>query len=982
MFISYNKLNEEHKGKPIFWTILKVLVIFVSVFTTFVLFQTYAKIFYDDTPTQNSKIDNYRKLIDALSQNNSLTSEFLAQYVSLSSDSDISVILDKDHESVPRVKSRVNHCDNVPINFRFDCLPSGEMSPFLCAARGCCWKEVSPDEIPPKKNMYSRLRPNYKSEFNETEAPLNVPYCFYPSDYSIYDLKVNYKEHGFDGVYTRHSDSGFPKDINKLKLEVIYETCSRVRIRIFDYSKRRWETPLPAVPQKFPGCNGKKLYNVFTEEGNIIVSREDNQEPLFDMRKAASLIFSDQYIQISTLLPSPYIYGLGQHLDGLLLDTYWNRRVLWNADMEPNTKWNLYGSHPFYMVMEDTGSSHGVFLLNSNAMEVILQPTPALTFRTLGGIIDLYVFLGPTPDNVISQYTEVIGRPLLPPYWSLGYHQCRFGYNSLENMKKVWNRTREAGIPFDVQWNDIDYMKDRNDFTINEENFKDLPSFVHELHSKGMHYVIMTDPGISGSEEPGGYLPYDLGVKEDVFVKNSTDQIFIGKVWNNKSTVFPDFFKPNSVIYWSSLIRKFHERLAFDGLWIDMNEPSNFYNGQKDGCPVNSSLEHPYYIPLVKGGVLYFKTLCMTAKHHLGNHYDLHNIYGFSEAIATFASLKIVKKNPDPFIISRATFPGIGAFAGHWTGDIYSDWFNLWKSIGDVLTMNIHGIPMVGADICGFNGNTTVPLCNRWMQLGAFYPFSRNHNTDDGIDQDPVAMGELVVKSSRKALLQRYTLLPFLYSLFVKAHLTGVPVAKPLFFKYPRDRETYSIDTQFMWGNELMIIPVLEEDVTEVEAYFPKGKWYDWYTGKMISKYGGEYLTLSSPLDTIRLALAEGSILPCQNPEATTTFSRLNPFGLVAALNSDRSAVGELHWNRPYDREYVHWKFRSIPNYLYAEPSKHLESSTLILQWVRIFGVPTNVYVVKVNDVSVDYTYNAVTQVLQIYNLSVDFTKAVTIYYV
>ncbi|RXG56014.1 hypothetical protein Avbf_04123 [Armadillidium vulgare] len=322
MFISYNKLNEEHKGKPIFWTILKVLVIFVSVFTTFVLFQTYAKIFYDDTPTQNSKIDNYRKLIDALSQNNSLTSEFLAQYVSLSSDSDISVILDKDHESVPRVKSRVNHCDNVPINFRFDCLPSGEMSPFLCAARGCCWKEVSPDEIPPKKNMYSRLRPNYKSEFNETEAPLNV----------------NYKEHGFDGVYTRHSDSGFPKDINKLKLEVIYETCSRVRIRIFDYSKRRWETPLPAVPQKFPGCNGKKLYNVFTEEGNIIVSREDNQMPLFDMRKAASLIFSDQYIQISTLLPSPYIYGLGQHLDGLLLDTYWNRRVLWNADMEPNTK--------------------------------------------------------------------------------------------------------------------------------------------------------------------------------------------------------------------------------------------------------------------------------------------------------------------------------------------------------------------------------------------------------------------------------------------------------------------------------------------------------------------------------------------------------------------------------------------------------------------------------------------------------------------
>lgn len=89
----------------------------------------------------------------------------------------------------------------------------------------------------------------------------------------------------------------------------------------------------------------------------------------------------------------------------------------------------------------------------------------------------------------------------------------------------------------------------------------------------------------------------------------------------------------------------------------------------------------------------------------------------------------------------------------------------------------------MGADICGFNGNTTTALCNRWMQLGAFYPFSRNHNTDDGIDQDPVALGDLVVKSSKKALAVRYSLLSYLYTLFWEAHSSGTTVARPLFFE-------------------------------------------------------------------------------------------------------------------------------------------------------------------------------------------------------
>lgn len=882
-------------------------------------------------------------------------------------------------------------CTDTPLSERFDCLPSAVPTQEKCVAKGCCWKEVL--ETPKRDRPFPAPRLHKPSHGDpQGDLPLNVPFCYYPRDYRSYHFSnLTPSDTGYDGYMSQRTPSGYPGEVNLLHFEVKMETNTRIRIKITDPSRPRWETPLPIVPVVNKSSAGRPLYTfkAHLSDGTFTVARKSTALPLFSTEGAAPLTFADQFLQLSTVLPSHFIYGLGEHLDGLLLDTFWKRRVLWNADQVPESGHNLYGSHPFYLSMEPSGEAHGVFLLNSNAMDIVLQPLPALTYRVIGGVLDLYVFLGPTPNDVVRQYTEVVGKPFLPPYWSLGYHQCRFGYGSTEKTREVWQRTREAGIPFDTQWNDIDYMKDHNDFTIDPKNFKDLPGFVKEIHQAGMHYVPIIDPGISASEPPGTYIPWDEGLHLEVFIQNHTNLPFIGKVWNPVSTAWPDFMHPLATYYWGRQMLRFHNTLPFDGAWIDMNEPSNFWSGSHNGCQQNN-LEHPPFLPAVVGGSLFYHTVCMSARQYIGLHYNLHNLYGLSETIATNAALQVVR-GKRPFIISRSSFPGQGHYGGHWTGDVWSDWFNMWQSVAGVLNFNLFGVPMVGADICGFNGNTTANLCMRWMQLGAFYPFSRNHNTDDAREQDPVALGERVVEAAVKALTQRYTLLPYLYTLFFNAHLTGEPVARPVFFQFPEDERTYALDTQFLWGPAVMVVPVLREHVTKVEAYLPGGLWYDWYAGSVVEREEeeeeeGSYVTLPAPYDTIPLLVLGGNVLPTHVPGNTTEQSRALGHGLVVAPDSQGQAQGQLYWDdgdsldTVIRQAFTHTLFRSKPGMLRVTCALKGYAAPLTLRYIRILNVPKKVTGVVVAGKSVTtYTYDSSSKVLLVTELNQSLLQNFTV---
>nr|CAH7753047.1 unnamed protein product [Callosobruchus chinensis] len=277
----------------------------------------------------------------------------------------------------------------------------------------------------------------------------------------------------------------------------------------------------------------------------------------------------------------------------------------------------------------------------------------------------------------------------------------------------------------------------------------------------------------------------------------------------------------------------------------------------------------------------------------------------------------------------------------------------------------------MGADICGFNGNTTSSLCNRWMQLGAFYPFSRNHNTDDGIDQDPVAMGSLVVASSKNALRIRYSLLPYLYTLFFKAYKYGETVSRPLFFEFTSDTRTYAIDTQFLWGPALMIIPVLEENAKFVSAYLPKGVWYDFYARSSIISAGNVY-NLSAPLDRIPLMIRGGQILPMQTPMSTTTLSRLTKMQLLVAADRNGQSSGQLYWddgdslNSYEEKRYSLISFemqgntlRSNDNFIGTEVPPNLGT-------IVVLGIDIPVKQVTVNGFTTPFKYDTINRVSRI----------------
>ncbi|XP_063967413.1 sucrase-isomaltase, intestinal-like [Lytechinus pictus] len=864
---------------------------------------------------------------------------------------------------------------------RIDCYPDPGATEQSCEERGCRWSSSDVD---------------------------GAPWCYYPKQvdvpgYTMVSASVK-NALGFEAILQRRDTPvRYDRPVQRLLFQVEIHSETRVRFKLIDMDNERYEVPV--VDFSPPSHPAHDLDYEFTYEPDPFgfrIKRKSNGAIIFDT-SIGVLVYEDQFLQISTALPSSNVYGFGEHSHRRFRhDLNWKTWGIFTRDLGVGGDDNLYGAHPFHMVVEEDGNTHGVFFVNSNAMEVALQPTPALTYRTIGGVLDFFMFFGPTPENVISQYGEVIGRPVMVPYWSLGFQLCRWHYGSLDRVKTVWSEMIEAEIPYDVQYGDIDYMLDKKDFTYDKDGaYAGLPEFVQQVHDHGQHYIIILDHII---KKEVGYHAYDRGLTPNVFVLNPNRSApIVGNVWPGDG-VYPDFFNENAQQYWTDLCDDFHDEIEYDALWIDMNEPSNFVRGSIDGCD-NNRWNYPPYMPkiTIEEGKIFTKTLCMDARHGIdgmsGDHYNLHSLYGHTMAVGTYEALKTVFPEKRSLVFSRSTFAGTGKSAHHWLGDNQSIWGHLHWGITGMLEFNMFGIPYSGADICGFWGNTTYEMCWRWTQLGAFYPYARNHNAKGWYPQHPPVFGDDFVKMTKEVLSERYRLLPFLYTLFYQAHIDSSTVVRALVNEFPADHMAWDVDRQFLWGPSFMISAVLEEGVTEIEVYFPDARWYDYYTGKEMVDERGTVANLAAPMEVINLHVRGGYIIPLQEPANTTVFSRLKPLSLLVALDDNMEASGELFWDDGERREsyengeYTLLKFIATKVNVKGElqidvdVDGYTDPNNLSFDSVKIYGVHHYVdgdVTIEPADGSPSYNaanveFTAETNVLHIRDLHLDMTESFTI---
>ncbi|KAL9099391.1 MAG: hypothetical protein Q9163_005102 [Psora crenata] len=662
-----------------------------------------------------------------------------------------------------------------------------------------------------------------------------------------------------------------------------------------------------------------------------------------------------------------HVYGIPGHAGPLSLretrgasGSYNQPYRLYNSDVfeyEMDTPMALYGAIPL-MHAHRKDSTVGVFWMNAAETWIdIVKEKQSSNPLSLGlggkadtkthwysesGLIDIYVFLGPEPKDVLQQYGAVTGYTQLPQHFAIAYHQCRWNYVTDEDVKDVDKKMSKYRIPYDVIWLDIEYTDGKKYFTWDEHTFPDPLGMQKQLDASQRKLVAIIDPHIKNE---ANYPVVDALKQQDLAVKNKDNAIYEGWCWPG-SSYWVDCFNPLARKWWTSLFTY----KAFTGsapnmfLWNDMNEPSVF-NGPDTTMP-RDNLHHGNW-----------------------EHRDVHNLNGLTFHNATYEALRSRDNPPKrPFVLTRSFYSGSQRLGAMWTGDNQAAWPHLAASIPMILSMNMVGYPFAGADIGGFFLNPSKELLTRWYQAGAFYPFMRAHAHIDTRRREPYLAGEPYVQIITQALRLRYQLLPAWYTAFHIASTTGAPIIRPHFYVHPSDVAGFALEDQFYLGDTgILAKPVVTEGAESVDVYLPAGyTYYDYFTFTPYTG-AGRTATIIAPLDKVPVLMQEGHIIPRKDrPRRSSGLMKWDPYTLVVVLDKDGKASGSLYIDdgETFDYQsgaFIHRRFEFSSGQLSSSEVPNPQASTKVArQYLKSMG---GVRVEKITVVNAPNTWAAMGKV-------------------
>ncbi|XP_070379826.1 lysosomal alpha-glucosidase-like [Dermacentor albipictus] len=746
-----------------------------------------------------------------------------------------------------------------------DCHPDNEADPESCARRHCCWKNSSRTNVMPRCVM-----PLQRGRYAVTNRT---------STGSGYRLQLELSE----------SWSELQNESKRLTLDVTRFAYDTARLRIFDPSKKEFEPP---VPEPTPEQQASMVQYTATlkSSGSLVIEPTGRSKALFAVH-LESMIYADNVKQLAIGLRSAqFYYGLRGPKDTPFIHAgRWSKHTFYQSEDtdDYNDKGNagvFKGLHPFLLIVtEDPNWTLGLFVLTGHNIELTLSPKRIATFRTTGGLLDVFFFSGSDPMSVLRRYLHLVGFPSLP---------------SFKLLARGISRPR-----------------------------------VHNL-----------DGGILGEERRhaqeqalnGDFLPRESGTQwrqcsEPPLVQQSDPTDPMG-AWNFHA-LLNNKDLPDAADYRKTIIF------------------------QRPQCPSDGNAS----------------ARTLTTSRHSG----LWSAYATLLAKVTYRSIA-KELGETAQLLVQSTFPGAGRWSGYWN----TKGGPLKRTLQDMLLHNMMGIPVYRADVCDLNNGVdanTSDACSRLASLAAYFPLHRrvegeSDNFDNKRQEDP-AKAELRLRfkaaTSRAANL-RTTLLPYTFTALHQFYKTGAVLARPMFFEFPGDRKTHAFPTQFMYGPHLLITPAtkLYGSTKLVEAYLPRGVWYEPYRGRRIESFGQVFFVPEPEPFVVPFFARAGSIVPV---------AETGGIQLLVFLDTYERAAGDLFQmpNSTQELKNLATETYSLFHFFYVKGmlTGHCTPCAVRakLSSVWIYGITRHPTVVDINGRPLNF--NASGKVLTVHDVDHDATS-------
>ncbi|MCH5233974.1 MAG: DUF5110 domain-containing protein [Muribaculaceae bacterium] len=478
-------------------------------------------------------------------------------------------------------------------------------------------------------------------------------------------------------------------------------------------------------------------------------------------------------------------------------------------------------------------SDYGYAILfdDYNKANIILGDTITYTSATPRPLSYYFINGHKTLANATERYTELVGRQDLPPFWALGYITSKYGYRTQDEALGVIDTLKNHGYPVDGIVLDLYWYGQETDMgrlEWNPQQWPDHKKMLSDLKNQGVNTVLITQPYIN---KIGAIDNYNMLASQGMLTKGADGQTHDVTTWVGEAGMFDVSNPATQQWLWNRLKPLTEEGVA--GWWGDLGEPE----------------VHPETIVHANGE---------TAT-------EFHNNYGNTWSKIIYDGLRKDFPSMRPLLMMRGGTTGLQNYSVFpWTTDVSRSWGGFQPQVKLMLSSGMSGLGYMSSDLGGFAVDPENPIDEelyvRWVQMGAFTPTMRTHAQ---LKPEPYHYpdSEDILKEYVK---MRYKWLPYNYTLAYENATKGWPLARPLNFM--GDNKSYKYywqEDEYLWGNNVLVAPVMEQGALSREVLFPEGTWVSWWDPT--KKFEGgtlEKINVLAPLEELPLFVREGAFIP------------------------------------------------------------------------------------------------------------------------